>query len=94
MAYSNASELELDKVHRLAECNKNKRKMNEERWHATPCDGGGGGSTLSTVSWGGWTLTLIGVMIGTKEPSIAPTTFSPAATGGDLAKIPPKPGYC
>ena len=52
------------KVNRLAECNKNKRKTNEERWHVTPYDwggggGGGGGSTLSTVSWGRWTLALI-----------------------------------
>ena len=66
------------KVHRLAECNKNKRKTNEERWHVTPYDwggGAGGGSTLSTVSWGGWTLALIRGMIVISEPSIAPITF-------------------
>ena len=39
----------------------------------------GGGSTLSTVSWGGWTLALIDVMIGTNEPSIAPTTLAKPA---------------
>ena len=49
------------KVHRLAEGNKNKRKTNEERWHVAP------------YSCGGWTLALIGAMIGTNEPSIAST---------------------
>ena len=49
------------KVHRLAEGNKIKLKTNEERWHVTP------------YSWGGWTLALIGAMIGTNELSIAPT---------------------
>ena len=66
-------------VHRLAENNKNKRKTNEEKWHVPPYDGGGGGSTLSTVSWGGWTLALLGSMIGTNEPSIAPTTLAKPA---------------
>ena len=77
-AWCNASELELDIkfTDRLAECNTNKRKTNEERWHVMPFDGGGGGSTLSTVSWGGWTLALIDVIIGTNEPSIAPTTLA------------------
>ena len=60
------------KVQRLAECNKN--KTNEERWHVTPY-AWGGGSTLSTVSWGGWTLALIRGMIGISEPSIASITF-------------------
>ena len=73
------------KVHRLAECNKNKRKTNEERWHVTPFDRGG--SALSTVSWGGWTLALIDVMIGTNEPSIAPTTLAKPA----IKRI--KPGH-
>ena len=31
------------------------------------------GPTLSTDSTGGWTLALLGCMIGTNEPSIAPT---------------------
>ena len=48
------------KVHRLAEGNKNNRKTNEEIWHVTP------------YSCGVWTLALIGAMIGTNEPSIAP----------------------
>ena len=56
------------KVHRLAECNQNKIKTNEERWHVTPYDGGGGGSTLSTVSWGGWTLALIGAITAMVAP--------------------------
>ncbi len=64
------------KVHRLAENNKNKRKTNEEKWHVTPYDGG---STLSTVSWGGWTLALLGSIIDTNEPSIAPTTLAKPA---------------
>ena len=64
------------KVHRLAECNKNKRKTNEERWHVTPFDGG---IDSTTVSWGRWTLALIDVMIGTNEPSIVPTTLAKPA---------------
>ena len=31
------------------------------------------GPTLSMASTGGWTLALLGAMIGTNEPSIAPT---------------------
>ena len=40
---ANASKVRVEyKVHRLAECNKNKIKTNEERWHVTPYDWGGG----------------------------------------------------
>ena len=53
-------------------------KTNEERWHVTPY-AGGGGSILSTVSLGGWTLALIGAVIGTNEPSIAPITLAKPA---------------
>ena len=78
MADSNAPELELNiKCTDWPNATK-QNKTNEERWHVTPYDGGGG-STLSTVSWGGWTLTLIGVMIGTDEPPIAPTTLAKPA---------------
>ena len=66
-------------IYTTAECNKNKRKTNEERWHMTPYDGGGGGGGGSTVSWGGWTLALVDVMIGTTEPSIAITTLAKPA---------------
>ena len=48
-------------VHRLAEGNTIKIKTNEERRHVT------------LYYWGGWTLALIGAMIGTNELSIAPT---------------------
>ena len=34
------------KVHRLVECNKNKRKTNEERWHVTQYGGGRGAGRL------------------------------------------------
>ena len=47
------------------------------QWHVMPYEGGG--STLSTVSWGRWTLALLGSMIGTNEPSIAPTTLAKPA---------------
>ena len=40
------------KVHRLAENNKNKRKTNEEKWHVTPYDGGGGVDSVDGfVGW-------------------------------------------
>ena len=41
--WCNESTLVEYKVHRLAECNKNKRKTNEERWHVTPYDEWGAG---------------------------------------------------
>ena len=41
---------------------------------------GGVDSVDGFVGWvGGWTLALIGVMIGTNEPSIAPTTLAKPA---------------
>ena len=65
-----------NKVDRLGECNQNKRNTNEERWHVTPYDGGW---SLSTGSWGGWTLALLGAMFGTNEPSIAPSNLAKPA---------------
>ena len=61
------------KVHRLAEC----KKKNERREMAR--DAVCRGSTLSTVSWGGWTLALIGAVIGTNEPSIVPISLAKPA---------------
>ena len=46
------------KVHKLAECNKNKRKTNEERWRVTPYDWGGG-QVDSVDGFVGWVDTGI-----------------------------------
>ena len=67
------------KVHRLAECKKRKEKRTKRDGTGCRMPGRGGGSTLSTVSWGGWTLALIGAVIGTNEPSIAPITLAKPA---------------
>ena len=37
------------------------------------------GPTVSTDSTGGWALALLGALIGTNEPSIAPTTLGKPA---------------
>ena len=78
-AWCNASELQLNiKFTDWSNATKTKEKRTKRdgTWRRMT---GGGGSTLSTVSWGGWTLALIGAVIGTNEPSIAPTTLAKPA---------------